>query len=170
MVGFGATMTESAAAVIMGSRWRDAILDDLFLPQAAGGAGLSCLRVPIGSCDFGLSPPGAATHQDDEERPFDASRDDALLVPALRQGIRSKSELTRRSFVMLVAMCAKRFPGVHALHGDLFVLCDLTDPESDFFNNIVHLQLHRRKKALERLTRICEGCAKEAAGDGSAGG
>ena len=84
MVGFGATMTESAAAVIMGSRWRDAILDDLFLPQAAGGAGLSCLRVPIGSCDFALAPPGAATHQDDEARPFDASRDDALLVPALR--------------------------------------------------------------------------------------
>jgi hypothetical protein len=81
-LGWGGTMTESSAAVrvIMGSPRpiRDAILDDLFLPPARGGAGVSCVRVPIGSSDFSLSPPG----------PFDTALDAKLLVPCLLEARR----------------------------------------------------------------------------------
>ena len=38
-------------------------------------------------------------------------------------------------------------------HADLAVLLD-QDPELDFFNNVAHLQLHRRQRALHRLTKV----------------
>jgi len=95
MLGWGGTMTESSAAVIMGSPHRDAILDDLFLPPARGGAGISCVRVPIGSSDFCLDPPGAASYRDTECGPFDASRDAALLVPCLQAARRRNPGLVR---------------------------------------------------------------------------
>ena len=43
------------------------------------------------------------------------------------------------------------FPGQYA---DLGLLLD-QDTELDFFNNIAHLQLHRRQRALQRLTKVC---------------
>ena len=36
---------------------------------------------------------------------------------------------------------------------DLALLLD-QDPELDFFNNLAHLQLHRRQRALQRLTKV----------------
>ena len=43
------------------------------------------------------------------------------------------------------------FPGQY---GDLGLLME-EDPELDFFNNVAHLQLHRRQRALQRLTKVC---------------
>ena len=43
-----------------------------------------------------------------------------------------------------------QFPEQYA---DLALLLD-KDPELDFFNNVAHLQLHRRQRALQRLTRV----------------
>lgn len=43
------------------------------------------------------------------------------------------------------------FPSQYA---DLGLLLD-QDTELDFFNNIAHLQLHRRQRALQRLTKVC---------------
>ena len=42
------------------------------------------------------------------------------------------------------------FPGQYA---DLGLLLD-RDTELDFFNNVAHLQLHRRQRALQRLTKV----------------
>lgn len=42
------------------------------------------------------------------------------------------------------------FPGQYA---DLALLLD-KDAELDFFNNVAHLQLHRRQRALQRLTKV----------------
>ena len=38
-------------------------------------------------------------------------------------------------------------------HADLGLLLD-HDAELDFFNNVAHLQLHRRQRALNRLTKV----------------
>jgi hypothetical protein len=84
MLGWGGAMTESAAALIMSAPNRDAIMDDLFLSPAAGGAGVRVVRVPLGSSDFALDPPGAATYRDSEALPFDGTRDAAVLVPCLQ--------------------------------------------------------------------------------------
>ena len=43
-----------------------------------------------------------------------------------------------------------QFPEQYA---DMAHLLD-KDPELDFFNNVAHLQLHRRQRALHRLTRV----------------
>jgi hypothetical protein len=84
MLGWGGAMTESSAALIMASPHRDAILDDLFLPPSKGGAGVRVVRVPLGSSDFSLDPPGAFTYRDSEALPFDGTRDAAVLVPCLQ--------------------------------------------------------------------------------------
>ena len=57
-------------------------LDDLFLPPPKG-AGLSCLRVPLGSSDFALPP--AYTPQDNIGAAFDATRDTLLVIPLLQK-------------------------------------------------------------------------------------
>lgn len=46
------------------------------------------------------------------------------------------------------------FPGQY---GDLGLLVE-EDAELDFFNNVAHLQLHRRQRALQRLTKVCPAC------------
>ena len=52
--------------------------------------------------------------------------------------------------VALLRSLAVRFPKQYA---DLSVLLD-KDAELDFFNNVAHLQLHRRQRALQRLTKV----------------
>lgn len=47
-----------------------------------------------------------------------------------------------------------QFPEQYA---DMAELLD-KDPELDFFNNVAHLQLHRRQRALQRLTRVSASC------------
>src|SRR3954468_5343749 len=75
MLGFGASLTESAAHLIMGlpAGERRRLLDDLFSPTH--GIGLSYLRVPVGSSDYVASLPFAA---------FDLARDERAVLPVLR--------------------------------------------------------------------------------------
>src|SRR4051794_34636862 len=75
MLGFGASLTESAANLIMRlpAAERRRLLDDLFSPTH--GIGLTYLRVPIGSSDYVASLPFAA---------FDLARDERAVLPVLR--------------------------------------------------------------------------------------
>ncbi len=52
--------------------------------------------------------------------------------------------------VILLRGLVVAFPGQYA---DLGLLLD-KDSELDFFNNVAHLQLHRRQRALQRLTKV----------------
>src|SRR3954447_6348224 len=74
MLGFGASLTESAAHLIMGlpAAERRRLLDDLFSPSR--GIGLSYLRVPVGSSDYVASLPFAT---------FDLARDERAVLPVL---------------------------------------------------------------------------------------
>lgn len=51
----------------------------------------------------------------------------------------------------LLRQLARAFP---ARFQDLIKLTD-ADPELDFFNNVAHLQLHRRSRAFYRLKKVC---------------
>ncbi len=53
--------------------------------------------------------------------------------------------------VALLRAITVSFPAVYA---DLALLTS-EDAEVDFFNNIAHLQLHRRGRALIRLSKVC---------------
>eukprot|EP00928_Gymnodinium_smaydae_P021451 TRINITY_DN18369_c0_g1_i1.p1 TRINITY_DN18369_c0_g1~~TRINITY_DN18369_c0_g1_i1.p1 ORF type:complete len:661 (-),score=96.78 TRINITY_DN18369_c0_g1_i1:199-1941(-) len=82
MLGFGAALTEASALLLNNSPSKGKILDDLFLPPEQGGAGITCLRIPIGSSDFAID---AFTYQADSESDFDASREERLRLPILRE-------------------------------------------------------------------------------------
>src|SRR3954469_898162 len=75
MLGFGASLTESAAQLIMRlpTAERRRLLDELFSPT--DGIALTYLRVPIGSSDYVASLPFAA---------FDLARDERAVLPVLR--------------------------------------------------------------------------------------
>uniref|UniRef100_A0A2C9JTH6 Uncharacterized protein n=1 Tax=Biomphalaria glabrata TaxID=6526 RepID=A0A2C9JTH6_BIOGL len=71
------------------------------------------------------------------------------LVPQVKQGIRSKSEAVRHEFLTVLQSLVKHCPD-HVMFTGLKDLCD-KDPEADFFENIRHIQIHKRSRALRRL-------------------
>jgi glucosylceramidase len=91
MDGFGASITDSAAAVLyrLGPAERDAAMRSLFDPRE--GIGVSFLRQPVGSSDFTAAgehwtyddvPPGQT---DFALRHFSIARDEAQVLPLLRR-------------------------------------------------------------------------------------
>lgn len=73
------------------------------------------------------------------------------LFPALQSGVRQRSELIRSEFVTSLGYFVKLNPDRPAVQ-DLHVLLVGDDEEASFFNNILHIQQHRRLRALRRLT------------------
>jgi U3 small nucleolar RNA-associated protein 20 len=73
-----------------------------------------------------------------------------ILFPALQSGIRQKSELVRTEFVSTLGYFVKMNPtrpNVQDMHGLLVG----DDEEASFFTNVLHIQQHRRLRALRRL-------------------
>ncbi|GAB1215182.1 hypothetical protein ATERTT37_004368 [Aspergillus terreus] len=73
-----------------------------------------------------------------------------VLFPALQAGIKQKSELIRMEFVSALGYFIKLNPNrstVQDMHGLLVG----DDEEASFFNNVLHIQQHRRLRALRRL-------------------
>jgi glucosylceramidase len=83
MVGFGASLTDSAAWNIFHSPQRGTIMNNLF---GAGGIGLSWLRQPIGASDFSRS---FYTYDDGGADPslsrFSVAHDNAYILPLVTQ-------------------------------------------------------------------------------------
>ena len=95
MDGFGASITDSSASVLMelDQATRDATMKDLFVTD-----GLSFLRQPIGSSDFVDGPhytfddvPAGATDYDLSH--FSIDRDKAQILPLLRQALELNPDL-----------------------------------------------------------------------------
>ncbi|XP_068744813.1 small subunit processome component 20 homolog [Montipora capricornis] len=89
-----------------------------------------------------------------------AEKDDAFhvlimknLLPMCKKGLASKKEVARNEFLTLLSTMVREFN--HDSMSDLKVLLD-EDPEKDFFENIKHIQLHRRNRALRRLQSHCQ--------------
>ena len=72
------------------------------------------------------------------------------LLPSLRKGAFESSELVRAEYLAVMACLIKQstdWPEVSDMRG---LLVD-DDEEASFFNNILHIQQHRRLRALRRL-------------------
>jgi glucosylceramidase len=84
MLGFGASLTESAAHLIMRlpPDRRRRLFDDLFDPMT--GIGLNYLRVAVGSSDYVAALPFAA---------FDRARDERAVLPVLRAAKRRNPQI-----------------------------------------------------------------------------
>lgn len=72
------------------------------------------------------------------------------LWPGLQQGIREQSELVRVEFLYVTAHLVKHFSSWSAV-SDMHSLLVDNDEEASFFTNILHIQQHRRLRALRRL-------------------
>lgn len=74
------------------------------------------------------------------------------ILDAIRRGLRSKAESVRNDYTTVLACLVKTFPE-HAEFRDLVQLTDYNDPESDFFEHMKHIQVHRRGRGLRRIAK-----------------
>ncbi|GAA5969246.1 hypothetical protein JCM11641_007524 [Rhodosporidiobolus odoratus] len=78
-----------------------------------------------------------------------------ILLPGLRNALRSKLEIIRSEVLGVVGFAVEQTEGVPELD-QLKVLLVGGDQEANFFNNILHIQNHRRTRALRRLADAVE--------------
>lgn len=73
-----------------------------------------------------------------------------VLLPALRNGVSEPSELVRTEYLSITAHLIRHSPEWQEVN-DMSVLLVKDDEEASFFSNILHIQQHRRLRALRRL-------------------
>lgn len=76
----------------------------------------------------------------------------ASILPGIQNGMRESSELVRVEFLAVLAQLVEShstWPPVADLHTLLSA-----DEEASFYNNILHIQSHRRLRALRRLASL----------------
>lgn len=73
-----------------------------------------------------------------------------VLLPALRSGAFESSELVRGEYLGVMAHLVLHNPDWEEIN-DMFVLLVNEDEEASFFSNVLHIQQHRRLRALRRL-------------------
>lgn len=78
-----------------------------------------------------------------------------VLYPGLKNGLRSKNELVRAEILGVVAYAVTECDRISFLR-EMRVLLASGDEEANFFNNIHHVQIHRRSRALHRLGDQCD--------------
>lgn len=79
----------------------------------------------------------------------------AKIIPAVVTGFKDDSEAVRSDFVGLFAVLVQEAPP-HFELDDLKVLLMGNDEEASFFTNVLHVQQHRRTRALRRLESALE--------------
>ncbi|KAJ7127009.1 armadillo-type protein [Mycena epipterygia] len=78
-----------------------------------------------------------------------------VLFPGLKNGLRSKNELVRSEILSVIAYAITKCEAISFLQ-EMRVLLAGGDEEANFFNNIHHIQIHRRSRALRRLADQCD--------------
>lgn len=78
-----------------------------------------------------------------------------VLFPGLKNGLRTKSELVRAEVLGVIAYAVSKCDHINALQ-EMKVLLAGGDEEANFFNNVLHIQIHRRSRALRRLADYCD--------------
>jgi len=80
-----------------------------------------------------------------------------IVMPAIRKGIKQSEDTVKKLYLLLLKHCVSSLGVLHPsddiYHGDLVHLMH-EDQEQDFFENITHIQFHRRIKAMLRVNRL----------------
>ncbi|XP_075712813.1 small subunit processome component 20 homolog [Rhinoderma darwinii] len=74
------------------------------------------------------------------------------LLDSLKAGLKSKVETVQQDYTTLLSNLIRTFPK-HPEFSDLVQLTDYNDPEMDFFENMKHIQIHRRARSLRKLAK-----------------
>ncbi|KAI8059768.1 armadillo-type protein [Thamnidium elegans] len=88
--------------------------------------------------------------EDEEEKRKMIGYVNHVIYPAIKRGLRSRVELVRMEFTSLLCACIRTFPEL-SIFEDMVPLLGDGDEEVNFFNNVYHMQIHRRVRALLRL-------------------
>ncbi|KAI0343436.1 hypothetical protein BDW22DRAFT_1328530 [Trametopsis cervina] len=91
----------------------------------------------------------AANHRADYEATFIK-----VLYPGLKNGLRSRNELVRAELLSVLSYSIQQCEHIAALQ-EMRPLLAAGDEEASFFNNVLHVQTHRRTRALRRLVDFC---------------
>ncbi|KAI0832589.1 hypothetical protein BC628DRAFT_1347439 [Trametes gibbosa] len=78
-----------------------------------------------------------------------------VLYPGLKNGLHSKAELVRAELLGVLSHAVSTCISIDSLQ-EMRVLLAGGDEEANFFNNIHHVQIHRRNRAIRRLTEFAE--------------
>ncbi|KAI8994575.1 armadillo-type protein [Pilobolus umbonatus] len=110
---------------------------------------------------------GSATHcvnqflkiipekQDEQEKKKMYQYLNHIIYPAIKKGLRTRNELVRMEFISVLCSCVRIFTDV-PIFADLVRLLGDGDEEVNFFSNIYHIQIHRRTRAMLRLSELAE--------------
>ncbi|OCH91059.1 hypothetical protein OBBRIDRAFT_887230 [Obba rivulosa] len=79
-----------------------------------------------------------------------------VLWSGLKNGLRSKNELVRAELLGVISHAVAKCERIASLQ-EMRGLLAGGDEEASFFNNIHHIQIHRRTRALRRLAEHCDG-------------
>ncbi|KAM4881703.1 small subunit processome component 20 homolog [Thomomys bottae] len=74
------------------------------------------------------------------------------LLEKLRKGLKSQTESIQQDYTMILSCLIQTFPKQLEFK-DLVQLTHCHDPEMDFFENMKHIQIHRRARALKKLAK-----------------
>ncbi|KAF9461849.1 armadillo-type protein [Collybia nuda] len=78
-----------------------------------------------------------------------------VLLPGIKNGLRSKNEMVRAEVLGVIAYAVGKCDHIGSLKEMKILLAD-GDEEANFFNNVLHIQIHRRSRALRRLADHCD--------------
>ena len=81
---------------------------------------------------------------------------DNTILGLIRKGIVSRNESVRLQSIGFLGHLAMECPEVHPVLRDLSLLTNRIDPEVDFFENMQHLQMHRRARALLKFCTLAK--------------
>ena len=112
------------------------------------------IRYSSGQC---LKTMGQKLAQVYKENPIDRRylMDDTILA-MVRKSIRSKNDSLRLQSIAFLGHMALECSDVHPVLRDLSLLANKIDPEVDFFENMQHLQLHRKARALLKFCSVAK--------------
>ncbi|TID28922.1 hypothetical protein CANINC_002190 [Pichia inconspicua] len=80
-----------------------------------------------------------------------------LVIPTIRNGLKKKNDQVRAEYVRVLDHIVKNGKYYNDLADmKVLLLYDNEDEESDFFEDIIHLQTYRRQKALRGLSKIAD--------------
>lgn len=74
------------------------------------------------------------------------------LLEKLRKGLKSQTESVQQDYTTVLSCLIQTFPNQLEFK-DLVQLTHHHDPEMDFFENMKHIQIHRRARALKKLAK-----------------
>lgn len=83
-----------------------------------------------------------------------------IILTNIRYGIKNQNETLYLQSISFLGHMAMECAEVHPILRDLNLLTNKQDPEVDFFENMQHLQLHRKAKALLRFCKIAKTMTK----------